>query len=255
MTIRKKSILADAATCEVLYDFTTNDGIRHIIKRIDSTDIIKEIKTAFSDSFLYIADGHHRAASAVSAGLKKRDQHPDYNGSEEFNWFLAVMFPDDELKILAYNRVVKNEVIPDDSFIAKLEEHFTVELTDKTEPDAMHTIMMYKAGQWNKLTPMFQIPGDPIGQLDVQILQETVLQAILQIQDIRTDSRVNFIGGIRGTAELEKVVDNGNYDIAFSMYPTSISQLIEVSDSDNIMPPKSTWFEPKLRSGLLIHLL
>jgi uncharacterized protein (DUF1015 family) len=252
----KKVLYEEALRIEPAYDFTASDGIRHILRVIDNASLIDSFKKAFARDTLYIADGHHRAASAVSVGLNRRKANPSYTGSEEFNWFLTVIFPHDQLQILAYNKVVKDlNGLTRQAYLKKIAEAFTVEKTGIKSPQALHQFSMYLDSEWYTLIPAFNIKDDPIESLDVQILQNMLLDPVLGIKDPRTDKRIDFIGGIRGTQELERLVDSVEYQVAFSMYPTTIEQLIAVADADKIMPPKSTWFEPKLRSGLVVHLL
>ncbi|MFT4107420.1 MAG: DUF1015 family protein [Lacrimispora sp.] len=241
-----------------VYDFVSDDGISHKVWRIDG-DMIKSIEEAFqSIPATYIADGHHRAASAVKVGLKRREENPGYTGEEPFNYFLSVLFPDDQLMILPYNRVVKdlNGLTPDE-FLGKIEEAFEVSKVGEEAyaPEEKGSFGMYLGGTWYCLKARdFLHSEDPVKALDVSILQDHVLGPILGIQDPRTDKRVDFIGGIRGLGELEKRCKE-DMKAAFSMYPTSIEELLNVADAGLLMPPKSTWFEPKLRSGLFIHLL
>jgi uncharacterized protein (DUF1015 family) len=252
----KKVLYEEALRIEPAYDFTASDGIRHILRVIDNASLIDSFKKAFARDTLYIADGHHRAASAATVGLNKRKQNPSYTGSEEFNWFLTVIFPHNQLQILAYNKVVKDLYgLTKESYLKKIAEAFTVKMTGNKSPQALHRFSMYLDKAWYSLSPTFDITDDPIESLDVQILQKMLLDPVLGIKDPRTDKRIDFIGGIRGTQELELLVDSGEYQVAFSMFPTTIEQLIAVADADKIMPPKSTWFEPKLRSGLVVHLL
>jgi uncharacterized protein (DUF1015 family) len=252
----KKVLYEEALRIEPVYDFTAADGIRHILRVIDNPSLIDSFKKAFARDTLYIADGHHRAASAASVGLQRRKENPSYNGSEEFNWFLTVIFPHDQLQILAYNKVVKDlHGLTKDEYLSKTADVFIVKKSGIKSPQALHQFCMYLDREWYTLIPAVTIPDDPIESLDVQILQNRLLDPILGIKDPRTDKRIDFIGGIRGTQELERLVDSGEYQLAFSMFPTTIEQLIAVADADKIMPPKSTWFEPKLRSGLVVHLL
>jgi uncharacterized protein (DUF1015 family) len=252
----KKQLFKNAMAIEPEYNFTSSDGISHILRVIKDKTTIKEFVQAFKNDILYIADGHHRAASAIRVGQMRRESNPSYSGAEEFNWFLAVIFPHSQLKILPYNRAIKDlNGLSTEQFLSKISEKFTVTQNGIKEPAAIHTFSLYCGGNWHTLVPKFPIPSDPIEGLDVKILQTTVLDPVLGIKDPRTDKRIDFIGGIRGTAELEKLVDSGKFVIAFSMYPTTVEQLMRVSDSDGIMPPKSTWFEPKLRSGIVVHLL
>jgi uncharacterized protein (DUF1015 family) len=247
-----------------LYDFISDDGIRHRVFRINDAKTVTAIETAFkSVPNTYIADGHHRAASAVKVALKRRQEHPDYNGSEEFNYFLSVLFPESELKILPYNRVVHDLNGMDvEGFIRALEQDFCVEKSNVSfQPQEKGEIGMYIGKSWYRLKVkdfvLKEVDNDPVRSLDVAILQDKILSPILEIEDPRTDHRINFVGGIRGLKELETEVDK--YDektgpaVAFSMFPTSISELLSVADAGKLMPPKSTWFEPKLRSGLFIH--
>lgn len=243
---------------EPLYSFVSDDGIAHNVWVIDSADDIENIRSEFAATDkIYIADGHHRAASAVKVGLRKREENPGYTGEEEFNFFLSVLFPDSELKILPYNRVVKDtNGLSEEEFFAKL-----CEVCDVTEenaayqPDEKGVFGMYISGKWYKLVMKKEFRNDdPVKGLDVSLLQDYILGPILGIGDPRVDKRVDFVGGIRGLKELEKRSES-DMKLAFSMYPTSIAELFDVADNKMLMPPKSTWFEPKLRSGLFIHKL
>lgn len=244
-----------------VYDFVSSDGISHTVWVIDETAIIDELKSIFKNiKNLYIADGHHRNASAVKVGLKRRAENPNYTGEEEFNYYLSVLFPAGQLNILDYNRVVTDlNQLTMDAFIQKISKKFYILPYTGSgcfQPQMPHQFGMYLKGKWYILNAdPEQIPCDPVGSLDVSILQENLLIPILGIQDVRTDSRIDFIGGIRGLSELERRVDTGEMAVAFSMYPTSMNELMNVADANLIMPPKSTWFEPKLRSGLFIHSL
>ena len=253
------SVINEAKKSEALFDFVADDGVRHAAWKIDGDGDIAVLKSEFDkiDS-IYIADGHHRAASAVKVGLKRRSENPDYSGNEEFNYFLSVLFPDEELMIMPYNRCVKdlagNTVT---EFIGKVSEKYDVEElgTAQYQPDKKGDVGMYLDSKWYALHPKKEIlSDDPVEGLDVSVLQNNVLCPILGIEDPRTDSRIDFIGGIRGLKELERrcALD---MEVAFAMYPTSISELFDVADAGKLMPPKSTWFEPKLRSGLFIHKL
>ncbi len=244
-----------------IYDFISDDNIGHTVWMIDDLEKIANLENAFIGvKNLYIADGHHRAASAVKVGIKRREQLKDYTGNEEFNFFLAVLFPDEQLYIMDYNRVVKdlngNTV---EQFIEKLKEQFEVtpyEGSGQFKPETKHTFGMYLEGSWYKLeakTGTFDEDA-PLSKLDVSILQNNILSPILGIDDPRTDKRIDFVGGIRGLEELERRVSSG-MKVAFSMYPTTIDDLMSIADIGEVMPPKSTWFEPKLRSGLFIHEL
>ncbi len=245
-----------------VYDFTSDDGISHTVWVVTDGACIAAVCKEFADiPNLYIADGHHRSASAVRVGCKRREEKPDHDGSEEFNYFLSVVFPDDQLYIMDYNRVVKdlNGNTPE-QFLEKISRCFTV--TPYTgegplKPTRKHTFGMYLGGKWQLLEAKegsFD-PADPVAQLDVSILQNNLLQPVLGIGDPRTDKRIDFVGGIRGLEALSDRVDSGAMAVAFSMYPTTMEDLMDIADAGAIMPPKSTWFEPKLRSGLFIHKL
>ena len=239
-----------------IYNFVSDDGIRHQVWKIADKAAVENIKNAFEkiDS-IYIADGHHRAASAVKVGLKRRKNNPDYTGEEEFNYFLSVLFPDEQLMILPYNRVVKDlNGYTKEQFMEKIAQNFDITESDgQVMPDNKGTFGMYITGKWYRLTAKKEILSeDPVDGLDVAILQNNLLEPVLGIHDPKTDSRIDFVGGIRGLDELEKRC-NEDCVLAFSMYPTSIKELFDVADAGKLMPPKSTWFEPKLRSGLFIH--
>ena len=254
-----KEIVAEEKTKPALYDFVSDDGIRHRVWRIDGADRTDAIEAAFAAiPSTYIADGHHRAASAVKVGLKRRTKHPGYTGEEPFNYFLSVLFPDEELMILPYNRVVRDlNGMSAEQFFEKLKEKFELEGIGKEPyaPVQKGTFGMYLGGTWYalKILPQYR-SADPVKGLDVSILQDHLLAPVLGIGDPRTDKRIDFIGGIRGLKELERRVGE-DMEVAFSMYPTSIEELLSVADAGLLMPPKSTWFEPKLRSGLFIHRL
>ena len=244
---------------EPLYDFTSPDGVRHTVWKMpeDYNDIVQfEIGKVKN---LYIADGHHRAASASRAQKALKEQSASHTGEEEYNFFLAVLFPAEQLKIMPYNRVVFNlKGMSNDEFIEKVKENFNVEPTNEKEPTERRTFCMYLENQWYKLTPNNNVVETPdsIGEnLDVSILQNYLLNPVLGIQDPRTDTNIDFIGGIRGTAELERLVNQGKAKVAFSLYPVSIDDLMKIADAGEVMPPKSTWFEPKLRDGLLVHTI
>ena len=257
--IALKEIVAEEKTKPTLYDFVSDDGIRHRVWRIDGADRTDAIEAAFAAiPSTYIADGHHRAASAVKVGLKRRTKHPGYTGEEPFNYFLSVLFPDEELMILPYNRVVRDlNGMSTEQFFEKLKEKFELEEIGKEPyaPVQKGTFGMYLDGTWYalKILPQYR-SADPVKGLDVSILQDHLLAPVLGIGDPRTDKRIDFIGGIRGLKELERRVGE-DMEVAFSMYPTSIEELLSVADAGLLMPPKSTWFEPKLRSGLFIHRL
>jgi uncharacterized protein (DUF1015 family) len=242
-----------------IYNFISPDAIQHTVWKIDRPEDIDIIYSAFQSlQNIYIADGHHRAASAVKVGLKRREANPNYNGEEEFNFFLSVLFPHDQLKIFDYNRVVKDlngHTVED--FLKKVSAAFGVEKIGSKayKPTAKGTFGLYVEGFWYKLTVKDEIrSNDPVQGLDVSLLQNHILQPLLNIQDPRTDDRIDFVGGIRGLKELERRVET-DMKLAFSMYPTTIDELFAVADAGQLMPPKSTWFEPKLRSGLFIHQL
>ncbi len=244
-----------------VYDFVSEDSIGHTVWVIDNETVITRLEAEFAAiDFLYIADGHHRSASAVKVGLKRRAELPDFKGDEEFNFFLSVLFPDDQLYIMDYNRVVKDlNGNSSEEFTKKVSEKFDVEAHNGDgpyKPALKHTFGMYLDGKWYKLTAKTGTfnENDPVDRLDVSIMQNNLLNPILGIQDPRTDKRIDFVGGIRGLKELERRVDVG-MKVAFSMCPTTIDDLMSIADAGQVMPPKSTWFEPKLRSGLFIHEL
>ena len=244
---------------EALYDFTSEDGIRHRVFRIGDQADIQAIRDAFSNiSEIYIADGHHRAASAVKVGLKRRAEHPDYNGSEEFNFFLSVLFPDEELMIMDYNRVVKDlNGMTESAFLGRMRDLFCQiqESKNPIHPTCKGQFSMYLGDTWYLFSYKKEdVPADPVDGLDVSVLQNVLLNPVLGIEDPKTDKRIDFVGGIRGLEELERRVHT-DCKVAFAMYATSIQELFAVADAGRLMPPKSTWFEPKLRSGLFIHEL
>lgn len=253
-----RAIVNKTKTEKAIYDFTSEDGITHRVWKIADEKDVKDICDAFGTiNSIYIADGHHRAASAVKVGLKRRQENPDYDGTEEFNYFLSVLFPDEELMIMPYNRVVKDlNGNTQEEYLEKVSKCFDIEKVDEPySPEVKGNIGMYLDGQWYKLTAKDEIKvSDPVDSLDVALLQNNLLTPILGIGDPRVDKRIDFIGGIRGLKELERRCSL-DMQIAFSMYPTSINELFNVSDAGKLMPPKSTWFEPKLRSGLFIHKL
>ena len=240
-----------------VYDFVSEDGIGHRVWVIDNDSDVAMIEEAFGKiPAIYIADGHHRCASAVKVGLKRREQYPDYTGEEEFNYFLSVIFPDEELRILDYNRVVKDLNGMDvATFLTRIEEYFAVEKKGQSpyRPMEKGTFGMYLENEWYGLSAKEEIKSeDAVEGLDVSLLQNDLLDPILGIMDPKTDKRIDFVGGIRGLGELERRVHT-DMKVAFSMYPTSIAELFAVADAGRLMPPKSTWFEPKLRSGLFLH--
>lgn len=242
------------------YDFVAQDGFGHTLWLVEPA-----LNNAITEQFaqipaLYVADGHHRTAAAALVGAEKKAANPNHNGTEEYCYFLSVIFPDNQLHIIDYNRVVKdlNGMTPDE-LVGKLKHKFDIEDrgTQIYHPDRLHNFAMYLAGRWYSLTAKEGAydDADPIGVLDVTILSNLVLDQLLAIRDLRTDKRVEFVGGIRGLDELQKRVDSGEMRVAFALYPVSMKQLIDIADTGNIMPPKTTWFEPKLRSGLVIHEL
>ncbi len=243
------------------YDFVTADGFGHHFWVIDDKATIERITQLFAAMpAMYIADGHHRSAAAALVGNEKRLQNPNHRGDEEYNYFLAVCFPDNQLTIIDYNRVVKDlNGLTDNEFLAKIAEHFDIEDkgTDIYKPARLHNFALYLGGHWYSLTAHPDTYDDhaPIGVLDVTVSSNLILVKILGIKDIRCDKRIDFVGGIRGLGELQRRVDSGEMRMALALYPVSMQQIIDIADSGNIMPPKTTWFEPKLRSGLIIHKL
>ena len=263
------AIVAKAASGKPEYDFVDENGFGHTFWVIADPAVnarITELFTTTVEAF-YVADGHHRTAAAARVGAEKKAANPNHTGQEEYNWFMAVCFPQSQLQIIDYNRVVRdlNGLTPE-AFLKALEEDFEVSLASKPRcgrpakpyaPTQLHEFSVYMGGNWYKLAAK---PGryddqDPIGVLDVTVLSNLVLDKILGIKDLRTDKRIDFVGGIRGLGELARRVDSGEMAVAFALYPVSMQQLIDIADSGNIMPPKTTWFEPKLRSGLAIHKL
>ena len=248
-----------------IYDFTAEDGVRHRVWEVKSLEKVEAFERLFEElPATYIADGHHRAASAVKVCLKRRKEHPDYTGAEPFNYFLSVLFPHDQLLILPYNRVVRDlNGLTEEEFLDRVRENFFVEKAGERrrspyQPDQKGRFGLLLGEDWYCLSARPELvrrtEGDPVRSLDVSLLQEFLLEPVLGIGDVRTDKRIDFVGGIRGLAELEKRTET-DMALAFSMYPTSIGELFAVADAGLLMPPKSTWFEPKLRSGLFIHEL
>ncbi|MCR5216912.1 MAG: DUF1015 family protein [Lachnospiraceae bacterium] len=241
---------------KAIYDFISEDGIRHAVWKINEKESVEAIANAFASiDQIYIADGHHRAASAVKVGLKRRSENPGFSGKEEFNFFLSVLFPDEQLMIMDYNRVVKDlNGLSSEEFMEKVSEKFTITPSDtQAKPAKKGEVGMFLDGKWYLLTVKEAFTStDPVDGLDVAVLQNEVLTPILGIGDPKTDKRIDFIGGIRGLNELERRVKE-DMKVAFAMYPTSIAELFAVADAGRLMPPKSTWFEPKLRSGIFIH--
>ena len=256
------AIVAKVIKNEAEYDFVApNDGFGHHFWIIDEPALIARITEIFSEiPSLYIADGHHRSAAAALVGDEKRRQNPNHKGDEEYNYFMAVCFPDNQLSIIDYNRVVKDlNGLSDEDFLKKLGENFEVELKGKEiyKPNKLHNFSLYLSDNWYSLTAKEGTynDNDPIDVLDVTISSNLILDEILGIKDLRSDKRIDFVGGIRGLGELKRRVDSGEMQVALALYPVSMKQLIDIADSGNIMPPKTTWFEPKLRSGLVIHEL
>lgn len=246
-----------------VYDFVAKeDGFGHTFWVIEDEKTVARIEEIFEKEIpaLYVADGHHRTAAAARVGQERRASNPNHTGNEEYNYFMAVIFPDSQLKIIDYNRVVKDlNGLTEEEFLAKLNDTFVVEKAGKEiyKPSKLHEFSMYLGGEWYKMTAKEGTydDNDPIGVLDVTILSNNVLDKVLDIKDLRTSKRIDFVGGIRGLGELQRRVDNGEMKVAFALYAVSMQQLINIADSGNIMPPKTTWFEPKLRSGLVIHEL
>ena len=242
------------------YDFVADDGFGHHFWVIDSDETNQKIEQLFAEKvpYTYVADGHHRTAAAALVGKEKRDNNPNHTGDEAYNYFMAVHFPDNQLQILDYNRVIKDlNGYSSEEFINKLKESFTIEEkgAEPYRPEKLHEFAMYLDGKWYKLNAKEGTydDNDPIGVLDVTILTKQVLEPVLDIQDLRRSKRIDFVGGIRGLKELKRRVDNGDNKVAFALNPVSLQQLIDIADTGNIMPPKTTWFEPKLRSGLAIY--
>jgi uncharacterized protein (DUF1015 family) len=265
-TYRHQQVIDDTVTrimsgTKPLYDFVSDDGIGHALWIMDREADIKTIENAFSGmQDLYVADGHHRTASAVRVGQMRREKYPDFNGDEEFNYIMSVIFPDNQLHIMDYNRIVKDlNGNTKEDFLSKVKAKFEIDEfgTKPCHPEKTHAFGMYLDGMWYRLTarPGTWDSSNVVESLDVSIMQNNLLHPILGIEDPRRDKRIDFIGGIRGLEELQKRVDSGREAVAFAMYPTSMDELINIADAGEIMPPKSTWFEPKLRSGLFIHLL
>lgn len=243
------------------YDFVAPDGFGHTLWVIDDDATIAKVTEEFEKiPNLYIADGHHRSAAAALVGAEKAKNNPNHKGDEEYNYFLAVAFPASHLRIIDYNRVVKDlNGLTEDEFLNKLKENFEVEDkgADIYSPSGLHNFALYLGGKWYSLTakPGTYDDNDPIGVLDVTVSSNLILRDILGITDLRSDKRIDFVGGIRGLGELKRRVDNGEMKMALALYPVTMDQLMNIADSGNIMPPKTTWFEPKLRSGLIIHKL
>lgn len=263
LTYRKKDEISSTVDSWMnrnapVYDFVS-DGVNQTVWAVDDAETVNKLSTLFDTvPAMYIADGHHRCASAVRVGEMRRKTNPDYTGDEEFNYFLAVAFPDEELEIMDYNRVVKDlNGLSEEAFLAAVSDSFEIERTEgRCKPSDKHTFGMYLSGKWYSLKAKAEIVNekDPVERLDVSILQNYLLDAVLGIKNPKTDDRIDFIGGIRGLAELERRADS-DMQLAFAMYPTTVDDLMAIADAGLIMPPKSTWFEPKLLSGLFIHHL
>jgi uncharacterized protein (DUF1015 family) len=260
LTYRKRDDIDEQVSAAIaatpLYDLTARDGVRHTIWRLEETDSL--VKSFESVPLLYIADGHHRAASASRARAELKEQSFSHTGKENYNYFLTVIFPDSQVRILAYNRIVRDlNGLSQAEFIEAIKSQFTVSENANPEPEQRGKWSMYLEGKWYglQLSPDATLPASTVASLDASVLQDRLLDSILGIKDIRTDKRVDFVGGLRGTKELERLVNEGKAAVAFSLYPTTVEQLLMVSDANEIMPPKSTWFEPKLRDGLLIHMI
>lgn len=255
-------IVAAAVSVPPVYSFTDENGFGHEFWVIGDEAQVSRISEIFSSEVgaFYVADGHHRTAAAARVGAEKKAQNPGHTGNEEYNYFMAVCFPESQLRIIDYNRVVRDLAGMDaQTFIGRLGEDFEVEHrgSEPWRPDRLHSFAMYLEGEWYSLKarPGRYDDSDPIGVLDVTVLSRLVLDKLLGIKDLRTDKRIDFVGGIRGLGELSRRVDSGEMKVAFALYPVSMAQLIDIADSGMIMPPKTTWFEPKLRSGLAIHTL
>ncbi len=258
------ALIAKVTATEAEYDFVADDGTRHVFWVVEDLTLSADIEAAFSQvPHLYVADGHHRSAAASRVKHLRQKQNPDHTGDESYNYFLVVLFPDNQMQILDYNRLVKDLHGADSaSFLEKLSANFDIEKLDldAAKPGVAREFALYLDKQWYKLRSNENLVSkideqDPVGSLDVSILQDFVFTPLLDIVDQRTDKRVDFVGGIRGFAELEKRVDSGDWAAAFALYPTSIESLMAIADADEVMPPKSTWFEPKLKSGLVVHKL
>ena len=256
-----EQILKQETAKEPTYDFVADDGFGHTFWVIDSDETIAKISSLFADiPNMYIADGHHRSAAAALVGAEMAKNNPNHTGSEEYNYFLAVCFPASHLKVMDYNRVVKDlNGLTTDEFLRRLEDNFVVELkgSEIFKPRRLHEFSLYIDGKWYSLTakPGTYNDADPIGVLDVTISSDLILRDILGITDLRSDKRIDFVGGLRGLGELKRRVDSGEMRMALALYPITMQQIIDIADSGNIMPPKTTWFEPKLRSGIIIHKL
>ncbi len=256
-----EGVIRKVAAGEPEYDFVAPDGFGHHFWVVDDDELTATITEEFAKMpHLYIADGHHRSAAAARVGLEKAESDAGHTGEEEYNYFLAVAFPASHLRIIDYNRVVRDlNGLSEEEFLKRLENDFAVEDkgTEIYRPDRLHNFSLYLGGRWYSLTPLEgrYNDADPIGVLDVTISSDLILRDILGITDLRSDKRIDFVGGIRGLGELKARVDSGEMKVALALYPVSMKQLMDIADTGNIMPPKTTWFEPKLRSGLVIHEL
>ena len=247
-------MVMETMMANALFDFTAPDGIQHTVWRVP--DPVRFVQAFREIPFLYIADGHHRAASASRARAELRSQNPNHDGDEDYNFFLTVIFPDEQLQILPYNRVVKDlNGLTKEEFLAAVKRNFDLKQNADSSPAKRGSWSMYLDGEWYGLSlPSDALkPSGIVDSLDVSLLQDRMLDPLLGIKDVRTDKRIDFVGGLRGTTELERLVNERKAAVAFSLYPTTVEELLRVSDAGEIMPPKSTWFEPKLRDGLLIH--
>lgn len=253
-------ITADTLTSEPVYDFTTTDRVRHKLWIINKKEIVNQIQKRFASiPAIYIADGHHRSASSALLGKSRREKNPNYSGNEPYNFYLGVFFPETQLKIYDFNRVVKDlNGLNSDAFIKKLKEKFTITLKeDEYKPVKKHNFSMYLDGNWYSLDAKKEIihNDEPVGSLDATILTDHILSPILNIHDLKTDKRIGFVSGIKGMKELKNQVDKWNFKVAFGLYPVEMAQLKHIADTNSIMPPKTTWVEPKMRSGLVIYSL
>ena len=265
LTYRAKKSIDDLVTEVVketpVYDFVATDGIGHTVWIIENDELGDKLVDEFAKiDYLYVADGHHRSASAAIVANRRKEANPNHTGNEEYNYFLSVLFPDEQLYIMDYNRVLKNlNGHSEDEMFSAIEKVFTVEKigTEKFKPLAKGQIGMYYKNEWHKLIikDEYVDKSDPVNSLDIAVLQNNILNPFFGIEDPRTSDDIDFIGGIRGLKELERLVNSGKFKVAFAMYPTSIAELMNIADAGKVMPPKSTWFEPKLRSGLLVHSL
>jgi uncharacterized protein (DUF1015 family) len=257
---RINKLMARLTASEPLYDFTTEDSVVHTVWAVTDSDLIHQVSNEFAGiETLYVADGHHRSAAASRVRELRKSVNTDHTGSEEYNFFLTVIFPDNEMNVMAYNRAIKDlnghSIV---EFITLVGNKFDITpVSASFTPARRHDFGMYLKGKWYSLTPRHDLfdEADAVGRLDVSILQDHLLSPILGVRNPRTDQRIHFVGGIRGTEELVKLVDSGEFQVSFSLYPTSIDELMSLADAGKIMPPKSTWFEPKLLSGLFLHRL